>query len=446
MTFGIFIIILHFFIATTFGFTVNLIHRDSPSSPFYNPTKTHFNRLHDAFERSFKRINHFKSSSILSSSTESKIQAQLLPNGGEFIMNISIGTPPFNVLGIMDTGSDLSWTQCLPCKECFKQNLPLFDPHKSSTYKRITCKSHSCLALDTPPKCVGQHNNTCVYTYYYADMSHTTGDLSSETFTFGIENKVRIKNVVFGCGHVNAGRFKASMTGLIGLGGGKLSFVSQLDESVGKKFSYCLVPLSPIMTSTNSNNVVSTGKISFGDNDAVVSGSGLVTIPLVEREPSTYYFLKLEAISVGNKRIPYKGSTKISPTENVIIDSGTTLTFLPTKFYDDIVTAAVKVVNDTRVKDPTNVFGLCYNYPSNVGEINDDLRFPILTAHFSGGDVKLQPVNTFVQVEEDLICLALVGTSDFAIFGSLAQINFLIGYDLEAKTVSFLPKDCTQQQ
>ncbi|KAK4278486.1 hypothetical protein QN277_016325 [Acacia crassicarpa] len=180
-------------------------------------------------------------------------------------MNISIGTPPFSVLGIMDIGSDLS------CTQCFKQNLPLFDPRKSSTYKRISCKSHSCLALDTPPKCVRQHNNTCVYMYYYADMSHTTEDLSSETFTFGIENRVPIKNVVFGCGHVNAANFKASMTGLIGLGGGKLSFVSQLYEFVGKKFLYCLVPVSPIMTSTTSDNVVSAGKISFGDNDAVVS-------------------------------------------------------------------------------------------------------------------------------------------------------------------------------
>ena len=103
------------------------------------------------------------------------------------------------------------------------------------------------------------------------------------------------------------------------------------------------------------------------------------------------------------------------------------------------------VVNDTRVKDSSDVFGLCYKYASNVGEINDDLRFPVLTTYFSADDVKLQQVNMFVQVEEDLICLALMGTSDFAIFGNLAQINFLVGYDLEARTLSFLPKDCTQQ-
>ncbi|XP_054808333.1 aspartic proteinase CDR1-like [Prosopis cineraria] len=412
------------------GLTANLMPRDCPSSPFYNPSKTHFNRLHDAFERSFKRIHHFKS---ILSTAESKIQTQILPGGGEFIMNISIGTPPFEVLGIADTGSDLSWTQCLPCTECFKQNIPLFDPRKSSTYKKLTCRSSSCQALDRPPQCVGEQN-ICVYTYSYGDGSHTTGDLSSETFTLGIENKVPLRNIVFGCGHVNAGTFDASQSGLIGLGGGRLSFVSQLDESVGKKFSYCLVPST---SSTASNNV--SGKISFGD-DALVSGSGAVTTPLVTRDPSTFYYLTLEAISVGNKRIPYKGSTTLVPANEIIIDSGTTLTFLPIEFYDDVEKAVVKAVNETLAKDPNNVFGLCYNASSG-----DSLRLPVLTAHFNGGDVKLQPLNTFVQVDEGLICFSMVGTPDAAIYGNLAQMNFLVGYDLGARTVSFSPTDCTQQ-
>ncbi|XP_028793679.1 aspartic proteinase CDR1-like [Neltuma alba] len=431
------IIILHLLILyplNSTGFTINLIPRDSPSSPFYNPSKTHFNRLHDAFERSFKRIHHFKS---ILSPPESKIETQILPGGGEFVMNISIGTPPFEVLGIADTGSDLTWTQCLPCTQCFKQDIPLFDPHKSSTFKRLTCRSRSCQALDRPPQCVGEHN-TCVYSYSYGDGSHTTGDLSSETFTLGIDkNKVSLKNMVFGCGHVNAGTFDASQSGLIGLGGGTLSFVSQLDESVGKKFSYCLVP-STSTTSTTGNTV--SGKISFGD-DAVVSGSGTATTPMVTRDPSTFYYLTLEAISVGNERIPYKGSTALVPENTIIIDSGTTLTFLPTEFYDDIEKAVVRAVNETVTNDPNNVFGLCYNAPA--GE--NHLRFPVLTAHFSGGDVKLQPLNTFVQVDEDLICFTIVGTPDVAIYGNLAQINFLVGYDLEARTVSFSPTDCTQQ-
>lgn len=446
-------ILLHLLIATTSGVKVNLIPRDSPSSPFYNPSKTHFDRLHDAFERSSKRVNHFKSSILLSSSSpqdeSNKIQTQISPGGGEFLMNISIGTPPIQILGIADTGSDLIWTQCLPCRQCFEQDLPLFDPHKSSTYNRLTCQSERCQELDRPPQCGYGENKTCLYTYSYGDGSHTTGDLSSETFTMGIEeNNISLKNIVFGCGHVNGGRFGRSQSGLIGLGGGTLSFVSQLDESLGKKFSYCLVPLTPSRWSNTSSNVSSAGIISFGD-DAAVAGEGLATTttPMVDRDPSTFYYLTLEAISVGNERVPYKGRTEAVLENNIIIDSGTPITYLPMEFYDSIEKAVVKAVNETRVDDPDDIFKLCYNY-NNVSMIDNNSTsgiFPVLTAHFDGGDVELQAVNTFVQVDEDLICFSFAPSSQIAIFGNLAQINFLVGYDLEARTVSFLPKDCSQQ-
>ncbi|GLT70895.1 hypothetical protein SLA2020_429470 [Shorea laevis] len=45
-----------------------------------------------------------------------------------FMANISIGEPPVPQLLIMDTGSNLLWTQCLPCTNntCFPQTLPVF--------------------------------------------------------------------------------------------------------------------------------------------------------------------------------------------------------------------------------------------------------------------------------------------------------------------------------
>jgi len=39
--------------------------------------------------------------------------------------------------------------------------------------------------------------------------------------------------------------------------------------------------------------------------------------------------------------------------------------------------------------------------------------------------------------------LTIVPTEDNFIFGNIAQVNFEIGYDLQAKTVSFAPTDCT---
>jgi hypothetical protein len=37
---------------------------------------------------------------------------------GEYLMDMAVGTPPRHYSSIMDTGSDLVWTQCAPCLLC----------------------------------------------------------------------------------------------------------------------------------------------------------------------------------------------------------------------------------------------------------------------------------------------------------------------------------------
>ncbi|XP_004289322.1 PREDICTED: probable aspartic protease At2g35615-like [Fragaria vesca subsp. vesca] len=408
------------------GFTVDLIQRDSLLSPWYDSSTTHFDRLHNAFRRSISRAQRF-----IKPSTNT-IQSKIVPSGGEYLMNISIGTPPVEVLGIADTGSDLIWTQCKPCKQCFNQNPPLFDPKRSSTYRTVPCQSNSCSNLEEA-SCGADRGDTCVYSYRYGDRSFTRGSLAQETFTIGSASgqPVSLLKIIFGCGHENGGTFDESGSGLIGLGGGPLSFISQLN---GGKFSYCLVPTSA------KSSIAS--KISFG-TAAIVSGKGAVSTPLVSKQPDTFYYLTLEAISVGEKRQSYKTSqsTKaVAASEgNIIIDSGTTLTLLPPGFYDEVISALEVAINVERVSDPKGVLSLCFRSKSD-----HDIDVPVITMHFSGADVKLNALNTFARVEDDMVCFTMIQSEDVAIFGNLAQMNFLVGYDLEERTVSFKPADCTQ--
>jgi len=51
----------------------------------------------------------------------------MIPDDGEFLMTYSVGTPPFKLYGIVDTGSD--------CEHCYNQTTPIFNPLKSSSYK-----------------------------------------------------------------------------------------------------------------------------------------------------------------------------------------------------------------------------------------------------------------------------------------------------------------------
>lgn len=104
--------------------------------------------------------------------------------GNGYIMSYSIGTPPVQLFGIFDTGSDLAWFQCKPCELCVNQTSSLFDPLKSSTYKTLPCSSARCKNLgDAKRYCSSDDQQRCEYKVEYADLSYSQGDLSLDTLT-----------------------------------------------------------------------------------------------------------------------------------------------------------------------------------------------------------------------------------------------------------------------
>ena len=101
--------------ASNDGFSVELMHRDSPKSPFYDPSETPQQRLANTLRRSINRVNHFRPTSSFSTNA---VDSEIVPDSGEYLMQYAVGTPPVKVFGIADTGSDLTWLQCAPCTEC----------------------------------------------------------------------------------------------------------------------------------------------------------------------------------------------------------------------------------------------------------------------------------------------------------------------------------------
>ena len=71
---------------------------------------------------------------------------------------------------------------------------------------------------------------------------------------------------------------------------------------------------------------------------------------------------------------------------------------------------------------------------------------PILTFHFEGASVQLMSTQTFFMIEEGLFCFGMDGVSaEPYAFGNFVQSNILIGFDLDRKTVSFMPTDRTKR-
>ncbi|KAL2939408.1 Aspartic proteinase nepenthesin-1, partial [Bienertia sinuspersici] len=107
-------------------------------------------------------------------------------NVQNYYVQVGIGTfgqfPRFDTvyLGI-DTGSDLTWTQCEGCRKCFYQVDPYFSPSRSISYKLFPCQQ-------CPSPC--QHEDICRLTRNYGDGSRLRADAATETFHFqSVDNK-----------------------------------------------------------------------------------------------------------------------------------------------------------------------------------------------------------------------------------------------------------------
>ncbi|KAK1260376.1 Aspartic proteinase PCS1 [Acorus gramineus] len=219
------------------------------------------------------------------------------------MMSLTIGDPPQKMMAIVDTGSDVTWFQCLLCTDCYPQNLPTFVPSISTTYDTINCNTKTCdklrehwCELDDSDDDKNNDNNVCKYKVEYADGSFTNGTLSKDLF--GLETKgsndINFPMIVFGCSRNADDRFDEEGTGLIGLDMGPLSFVSQFGVFIDWKFSHCL---------GRYGNPNSSGRIFFG-KDAMLLGTPtpMVTKPKSAPDHELYY-VNLIDISVDHKRL-----------------------------------------------------------------------------------------------------------------------------------------------
>ncbi|XP_028797524.1 aspartic proteinase CDR1-like [Neltuma alba] len=396
------------------GFSIDLIHRDSPLSPFFNSSMTHSERVQNAVLLSLSRSNRLGQSSM--AETSELVETDIFPNDASYLMKISVGTPPVERWAIADTGSDLIWIQCSP----------FFDPKRSSTYMSLPCGSDPCNSLprfimqgQQYPRC--GTSNECTYFYAYADNSYTTGELGTESVSF--DQVASFPKTVFGCGQPNSGGFSINV-GLVGLGQGDLSLISQMGN-VGRKFSYCLPP----------HSAKTTTKLRFGE-EAAISGNGVVSTPLITKPGylSLFYFLNLEGITVGQQTVRTGQSNG-----NIIIDSGTTLTMLPSGFYEQVEALVKQAIGADQFIEQNYPYKLCYK------NANSMQNFPNFEVHFTGANLFLKPQNLFRPISNDVICFAMLPADGMPFYGNVAQIDFEAEHDLDQKKVSFAPVDCTKQ-
>ncbi|KAF8403688.1 hypothetical protein HHK36_011792 [Tetracentron sinense] len=419
-------------LSSSIDFQGSLIHSNSPRSPLYNPKAMPSDRIKASVTNSLSRHRYLEFSKSPSRASPDWVQAPMRPHGIGYVMSYYIGSPATETFGIADTASELIWLQCLPCDYCFDQKLPIFDPIKSSSYRKIKCGDPECQTMDTTI-CRTDYD-ICSYSIGYEDYSSSAGDFSSERMIFSDNRSsanYTLLNMLFGCGHSNVAIDEGADNppGMIGLNNQSLSFLSQI---MLNEFSYCLVPIDEVNGSS---------PIHFGLSASIVGG---MTPILDVGGYDGFYYLGLEGISVENEKLPIPVDTftvKADGSGGFIIDSGTTYSILNSTAHDMLIKEVANKTSLPRVDDTTEQFQLCYNCSIQELDLTPDITF-----HFTGVgvDLLMTKTNTWTDNGEGLYCLAILPTDGFSIMGTHQQQNINIGYDVMKRVVSFKPMDCTK--
>nr|CAB3458163.1 unnamed protein product [Digitaria exilis] len=376
-----------------------------------------------AARRDGRRLASFSGAGTGTTSSRGLLEAQVENGAGAYHMTLSIGTPPLTFPAILDTGSDLTWTQCSPCTACFSQPTPLYDPAASSTSSTLPCASSPCQAL---PSAFRSCNATgCVYDYRYT-VGFTAGYLAADTVAVG---DASFPGVAFGT--ANGGDMD-NTSGIVGLGRSDLSLVSQL--GVGR-FSYCL----------RSDEDAGASPILF-DSLANVAGDEVQSTPLIQnpvaRRRAPYYYVNLTGITVGASELAVtSGTFGFTPAGDggVIVDSGTTFTYLAEAGYAMVRQAFVSQMAglETVSGEPYD-FDLCFAAGAAAA-------VPRLVLRFDGGaeyDVPRRSYFDAVDESGSVACLLVLPTSGVSVIGNVLQMDLHVLYDLDGGTFSFAPADC----
>ena len=407
-----------------------LIHHDSVFSPYYNPKDTIADRARHAINSSNARFDYiWKKIQGISLDTDDVRSGVISENRRVgFLANISIGSPPIPQLLVMDTGSSLSWTQCRPCTHCFKQALPIFNPPESATYSSVPCDAYDCFREVPGIICRAPH---CGFKLYYGDGTAVSGFLGTEKITFETSDEgiTSVPSLVFGCETDvvnNLGVLGGQISGILGLGAEEISLANQL----GSKFSYCIGSIWDPQYIYN--------QLIFGEGAKTEGSTTFLEII------GSFYYIRLDSISVGEKMLdisPQVFELTKDGTRGVIIDSGSTLTYLPKAAFDPLKDEVLSLMNGI-----VQFVGTEHSSPCFKGVIDRDLvGFPVVTFNFANGvDLALDVKSFFYVASPNTFCMAMAPTNaeNLTIIGVLAQQSYNIAYNLASKTISIQRIDC----
>ncbi|KAK4439021.1 Aspartic proteinase nepenthesin-1 [Sesamum alatum] len=343
-----------------------------------------------------------------------------------FTIDAGIGTPSTQKPFIFDLGSDLTWTQCTPCVNCFQQDYPLFDPKKSRTYRKLP-QNHPLTRWTT--SFARFKNGAFTFNIAYSSGQSSTGVVSIDTFSFPSHRRgpESIPGVVFGCANNQQGYFSSMVTGVMGMNRSPVSFIGQMGSLSERRFSYCLPSI---------DSPVKTIRLRFG-GDIKKTDDLHETSFLNTRDHS--YRVKLLGISVAGRRLrlPFRSFSK-----GCTLDTGCAVSRIETRVYKEVERVLIQHFSGFNLtRQASGSIGpgdLCYSLRPGFG------NYPNMTFHFQGADYGIGPKNLFL-FRKNRFCLAMF-RDEMTILGAYQQQNVRFVYDVGSQKVLFREEDCSKDR
>ncbi|XP_074284706.1 aspartyl protease AED3-like [Silene latifolia] len=402
------------------GSTLRVIHVTSPCSPMKPKTTMSWEESVIQMQVQDQARLMYLTSLVARKSVAPVAWGRQLMQSPTYLVRVNIGTPPQTFLMALDTSSDAAWLPCTGCLGCPASSA--FAPDKSSSFIALACAAPQCQQVINPT-CF---QNVCTFNQTYGG-STIAANLSQDTVALAQDS---VPGYVFGCISKATGT-SVPLQGLLGLGRGPLSLLSQAQDLYKSTFSYCL----PSFKSSNFS-----GQLRLGP---VAQPKRIHFTPLLKNpRRSSLYYVNLIGIKVGRKTVdipPAALAFDSTTGAGTVIDSGTVYTRLALPVY-----TAVRDEFRRRMGNATITtlggFDTCYTVPITV---------PSMTFMFQELNMTLPQDNFLLHsASTSTACLAMAAAPDnvnsvLNVIASMQQQNHRVVFDIPNSRVGISREPCS---
>ncbi|CAN1344739.1 Aspartyl protease AED3 [Linum perenne] len=401
--------------------TLKVYHISSPCSTFHNPSSLSWEQSVLQLQAKDQARVLYLSSLVAKKSVVPIASGRQVIQSPTYVLRAKIGTPAQTMMVALDTSNDAAWFPCKGCVGCSSSSSSssVFDSSASSSFMAVACQ-----APVPNPTCGG---GACVFNMTYGGSS-LSANLSTDTITLAADS---VPGYTFGCIQKATGS-SIPPQGLLGLGRGPLSFLSQTQSLYQSTFSYCL----PSFKSGNFSGSLKLGPVG--------QPKKIKFTPLLKNpRRSSLYYVNLNGVRVGKKVVEIPASAlafDAATGAGTIIDSGTVFTRLVTPAYTAVRDEFRKRVGPNATVTSLGGFDTCYSTP---------IVAPTITLLFAGMNVTLPEDNILIHsTAGSTSCLAMAAAPDNVnsvvnVIANMQQQNHRVFFDVANSRVGVSREKCT---